>query len=766
MASEIKVNKISPESGTTLTLGDSGDTINFGSGVLPNFENLTVTGDLTVDTNSLKVDSTNNFVGIGTASPSVALDVVGAITASGNITGTLATAAQPNITSVGTLTSLNVDASAGTGVIGITLDNGTVSTSKDSSSFRSQLTMSNTTGQVAKFDTASDDLFLRFADDLAFQSIAGSEYMRIDSSGQVGIGTTSPQSLFHIVGSSTSSQVIIENTDAGAAAAPDIFLYRNSASPADNDVLGHFEFRGENSAGEETRYAVHNAKIVDVTDGTEDAQLEWQILNDGSFQKILTMNPTELVINEDSRDTNFRVESDTHNDSLFVQGSDGKVGLTTSTPQARLHLYDFSGSGGFRITRTDNITGVGMHMTTDSARNFLSAYGDLVLRTNSTGDGTNASERMRILSSGNIGINSSSPSTKLEVRDAATAIKIKSTGSTGYTQGSLLIEGHESSNTPGNRGQGIYLFNHGNDLNWYMGTTYQGGGDFAICSLSDTAQQSSTADDGNSRLVIDTSGNVLVGKTSADTATAGVELDDIGRIGATRSGNIAALFNRLSSDGEIVRFQKDGTEVGNIGAIGGDLAIGTGDAGLRFYNSGDSIFPVNTSSSYGVRDNATDLGYSGGRFKDLYLGGGIYLGGTGSANELDDYEEGTWTATYTTNGTDFTSVTYDFRNATYTKIGRQVTCSIHMRTDAITKGSASGDVLLGGLPFQVDGTTYEPIAIGTAFAVNNPSGLRINNNTTNASLQKNYDNTHILVSDMGTGTNDNFMATVFTYFTD
>ena len=108
MASELKVNKISPESGTTLTLGDSGDTVNFGSGVLPNFENLTVTGDLTVDTNSLKVDSTNNRVGIGTASPSVALDVVGAITATGNITGTLATAAQGNITSVGTLTSATI----------------------------------------------------------------------------------------------------------------------------------------------------------------------------------------------------------------------------------------------------------------------------------------------------------------------------------------------------------------------------------------------------------------------------------------------------------------------------------------------------------------------------------------------------------------------------------------------------------------------------------------------------------------------------------
>jgi len=84
--SELKVDKITPRQGTTLTLGDSGDTINFGSGVLPNFENLTVTGDFTVDTNSLKVDSTNNRVGIGKTSPSVSLDVVGAVTATGTIT--------------------------------------------------------------------------------------------------------------------------------------------------------------------------------------------------------------------------------------------------------------------------------------------------------------------------------------------------------------------------------------------------------------------------------------------------------------------------------------------------------------------------------------------------------------------------------------------------------------------------------------------------------------------------------------------------------
>jgi hypothetical protein len=44
---------------------------------------LTVDSDLTVDTNTLYVDSTNNRVGVGTSSPATALDVTGAITTDG-----------------------------------------------------------------------------------------------------------------------------------------------------------------------------------------------------------------------------------------------------------------------------------------------------------------------------------------------------------------------------------------------------------------------------------------------------------------------------------------------------------------------------------------------------------------------------------------------------------------------------------------------------------------------------------------------------------
>jgi hypothetical protein len=81
--SEVRVNKLSPRSGTTVTLGDSGDTISIPSGVtLSNagtntFASATITGDLTVDNYTLYVDSTNNRVGMLEASPQTTLHVDG-----------------------------------------------------------------------------------------------------------------------------------------------------------------------------------------------------------------------------------------------------------------------------------------------------------------------------------------------------------------------------------------------------------------------------------------------------------------------------------------------------------------------------------------------------------------------------------------------------------------------------------------------------------------------------------------------------------------
>ena len=154
-----------------------------------------------------------------------------------------------------------------------------------------------------------------------------------------------------------------------------------------------------------------------------------------------------------------------------------------------------------------------------------------------------------------------------------------------------------------------------------------------------------------------------------------------------------AVVNRQTTDGTIIDLRKDGTTVGSIGVgSANDLYIGRADTGLLFDNS-DYIRPWNTGTN-AARDAAIDLGVSDSRFKDLYLSGGVYLGGTGAANKLDDYEEGTfdpridgWTGTYGTQG------------GVYTKIGNWVHCYGGIITNSGT-GSFSGTFPgLAGLPF-------------------------------------------------------------------
>ena len=126
---------------------------------------------------------------------------------------------------------------------------------------------------------------------------------------------------------------------------------------------------------------------------------------------------------------------------------------------------------------------------------------------------------------------------------------------------------------------------------------------------------------------LDASGNLLVGKTAAGFANTGHELRGGGSYAAfTRDGGTPVLVNRKSSDGTLVEYMKDGTTVGSIGTLSGNSYIGTGDTGLLFAASVNSVLPHNTTTN-AARDAEVDLGYSSGgtqrRFKDLYLSGGV-----------------------------------------------------------------------------------------------------------------------------------------------
>ena len=170
----------------------------------------------------------------------------------------------------------------------------------------------------------------------------------------------------------------------------------------------------------------------------------------------------------------------------------------------------------------------------------------------------------------------------------------------------------------------------------------------------------------------------------------------------TDSGAAPLVANRTTSDGDITIFQKDGAPVGSIGSLNGGLFIdGNPSAASRLaFGTSSALYPETT--------DVADIGFSGNRFKDLYLSGGVYLGGTGAANKLDDYEEGTFTPVLYGGSVD-PSVTYTIRAGSYTKVGNTVTVLVDVRWSAQSGGS--GVAIIGGLPFP-SVASYSYCAVG------------------------------------------------------
>ena len=218
------------------------------------------------------------------------------------------------------------------------------------------------------------------------------------------------------------------------------------------------------------------------------------------------------------------------------------------------------------------------------------------------------------------------------------------------------------------------------------------------------------------------------------------------------NGNNAATF-RTTASGHIfeIRSQNSGTikidsstttftgdiivPNGKISTTGGNNLTISGSvadhAGLIFATN--SVLPAVVSAE---TNNIVDLGQNGNGYKDLYLGGGIFLGGTGTANKLDDYEEGTFTPVLKFNGAT-TGITYSTQAGVYTKVGRQVNFSVEIRLS--NKGSATGTCTIDDLPFTSGNITGNygscMISYATSFTVETGTHFTIDPNTTNIKLR-------------------------------
>ncbi len=227
--------------------------------------------------------------------------------------------------------------------------------------------------------------------------------------------------------------------------------------------------------------------------------------------------------------------------------------------------------------------------------------------------GSDFSERMRITNTGRVGIGVSSPSGTLHAAGGNTNQLIigQNTLVSGGTSRLQLVNTSDTSGTAGTA-QGFQIINNGND------------GVVNILNYKSTPMAFWTA--GSERMRLDASGNLLVGKTAIEYTSEGFAFRERGEAYITSDGRAPLLVNRLTSDGDIVSFRKNGINAGSIGVKDQDLTIGTDDTGIRFTDATDEIRPWNTATN-SLRDNAISIGFSTGRFKDLHLGGTAYAGG-------------------------------------------------------------------------------------------------------------------------------------------
>jgi hypothetical protein len=158
-------------------------------------------------------------------------------------------------------------------------------------------------------------------------------------------------------------------------------------------------------------------------------------------------------------------------------------------------------------------------------------------------------EAMRIDSSGNVGIGTSSPSVKFEVN--------------GRVLGESVVAGNA-----------LYVWSQDRmSLGASYGIESQQSSPFFL--LTNSAQPIVFGTNNTERMRITSIGDFYIGRTS-DTDGAGLTLDVSGFIRCNRDGATPMVVNRNTDDGTLISLRQAGTPVGEIGTTGGELYIDFG----------------------------------------------------------------------------------------------------------------------------------------------------------------------------------------------
>jgi len=395
--------------------------------------------------------------------------------------------------------------------------------------------------------------------------------------------------------------------------------------------------------------------------------------------------------------------------SLRVTGSGnnyflgGNVGIGTTSP---VRLVDVSGSAG--VLRVQNGGSVGAPSIEIGVQNqgsglFAPAANTIAITTNDT-------ERLRITSGGNLQVTGSAFfSSSVQVNSyqiingvaagTSTYLQFNNNGSAiGYVGSAAAINSGAASSIALGVASGAGLTIASTGAATFSSSVSVGG--------YLTGQGTNPGGLGGSRYVIDFNS----------------ERTRLFTYGSNASTNGNFLFNSQRSDGtnsvDIMYLSGNGNVGIGTNSPNGPLDVVVGASGARrlLINYDDNLITIKGSAANaqpetlrligdGIRFN---LGSSGSGTEIMRITSDGYLrlaskgiqfnGDTADANSLDDYEEGTWTPTWSsTGGTLNTNTTYT--TGTYTKIGNVVHIWARLYTNSVS--SPTGEVTVSGLPFTV-----------------------------------------------------------------
>jgi hypothetical protein len=404
----------------------------------------------------------------------------------------------------------------------------------------------------------------------------GSGQVYKDASGNVGIGTSSPQGKFDVVGSvvntlatfstADASTVVLNNLNGAAFGRNSKILFRNNglnlsgiASVYTNfngaaDIGGALAFGTQTNAagGIVERLRIDSSGNVGIGTSSPDFPSGGGLVvyNNG-LPRIELRNSTTgsastdgagmVVSGQDfvlyNRESTGIIAFNTSATERLRIDSSGNVGIGTSSPISKLTIAA-AGEAGTRYLG-NGLTSAGFFVGYNGAAYVYNDSNTAMIF------GTNATERLRIDSSGNVGIGTSSPNSKLQVN------------------GRIFANGSLTSNS------GDTDFNAGGSrafLDWSGSLarigTLTGGGAGGDCTFFVNNAE---------RARIDSSGNLLVGTTSAAQTTNGIKLLSTGRVLGTSGSD--SVFYRTADDA-ILQFRNNngGTNtlksyIGNTGTL-------------------------------------------------------------------------------------------------------------------------------------------------------------------------------------------------------